>query len=254
MGCVSLAPTSPAVAGGRWRDAKAHLAPAPSDFSLLEVRFPSARRDRVSYKTLKLTGPRAFGADYLGVAALRAPLAREGLALALVVDRPSPLMDPARVTLHLRSASILGAERLLAAGNVFAHLSATRPRFCALSSGGEALAGSDLLPLSHRGASLDGFDTVTSVAEAYDASCGLAYSRDFAEQVQGGGAECQTGATDTGGLCCPPTAMCAPAPTPEPVPPAPQPPGCTPCDPSPGRACPLAHADVCVASRRRYEG
>jgi hypothetical protein len=154
-----------------------------------------------------------------------------------VVDRPSALLDPARLALHLRIARSLGPATLLRAPNVIARGSSPRPRLCRLGLAGRALSGGELAPLATRGAPLDGFSSAEALAQGYDLACGLAHSSAFVADISGTSS------------CTAPSA-CTPTPvTPVPIP-APQPPGCTPCDPRPGFACPLvARPAVCVAEK-----
>lgn len=234
--CLAIGLAGAQAAGGAWRSWLITAAPAPQDYSLLEVSFAHVRADRVGPSSAKVAVRGPFGADYLAAAAVRSPASREGRALVLVVDRPSALLDPARVTLRVQATRSLGAATVLRVGDVLARGDAgSHPSLCDLRLDGAALQQTGLRALGGRGGALSGFGAAGAVAQAYDLACGLAHSSVFEADVKGCSSEATCG---------------APAPTPEPVP-APRPPGCAPCDPRPGYACPLAaRTDVCVASRR----
>ncbi|HEV3046806.1 MAG TPA: hypothetical protein VGY13_05535 [Solirubrobacteraceae bacterium] len=204
------------------------LSAAPQDLALAEVAFPGAARGtRLSARVLRVSAIEPFGDDYEAGAVLAPTLGRDGpTALVLLVNRPSPLEDPADVHLRLLAARSLGAPRIRKLSNPLASAAAARSPLCALRLRGRALAGSQLSPLSSRGQPLAGFDAQEALAQAYDAGCGLPASSAFVRAVRSASGS--------------PTP--APAPTPTPTPQPPQPPiGKLPgegCVPSPGYACP----------------
>ncbi len=170
---------------------------------------------------MAVSGP--FGDDYLASAA---PL-RGARALVLVVDRPSPLEDPAVVRLIARAQRALGAPRSTIVTNPFTHPRAASRALCEMPHAGASLSAAGLRPLGSRGTALSGFSATGAVAEAFDVACGLPYESAFKEVVT------HSPATPV---------------APPPLPPAPRPPGCTPCPPQPGIACPLALTpDICEA-------
>lgn len=232
------------------------LGPAPNDLALAEVRFPASARRTLSGANLRLLTTGRVGDDYLALVAVAHPGRGGARALVLIVNRPSALLDPARVALRLRSSRMLGPARLRSAVNVLARApSAPRLALCALPLGGKPLAAGGLRAISAQGAPLSGFSAAWATAAAYDAACGLAYPASFKQAIApaatpGGG--CGAGASLQGWECCPPGATCAPLPEapPEPKPaPQPEPPKCPPCNPKPGYACPLvANPSICPAA------
>jgi hypothetical protein len=211
------------------------LSPAPDDLALAEVGFPhAARGQHVSSAALKLAVQGPFGDDYLVLAIPRVGVGRTPRALVLLINRPSPLLDPATVRLRLRATAQLGRPVVRRLADPFARAaSASRPAVCDLALHGAALSAADVRPLSSSGTALSGFDAPAAVAQAYDAVCALPYESAFAQAVGQPAAESPS----------PP-----PSPTPSPTPPAPGPPVCAPCDPAPGFACPLSIGpDICAA-------
>ncbi|MHB8531154.1 MAG: hypothetical protein ACYDC2_00385 [Solirubrobacteraceae bacterium] len=243
------------------------LAPAPSDLTLAEVRFPRSGRQALKGADLRLAPSGPLGADYLVLGAVLHPGRGGARALVLLVNRPTALLDPARVVLRLRSAGTLGPARPRSSANVLARSSSSpRAAVCDLPLGGKPLAAGGVRTLSAKGAALPGFSAAWALAAAYDAACGLTYPATFEQAIQGAaepGGGCGAGASRQGTLCCPRNAMCAPlpgpppepspeprpAPPPEPKPvPPPEPPHCPVCNPKPGYACPLAgQPKVCPA-------
>lgn len=230
------------------RDWSVTVSPAPEDLALVAVRFPAAHREPVTDATLHASVPGPFGDDYLALAALRS---RPALAFVLVVDRLSPLLDPAHVGVRLSARRALGPARLATAANPFAPTSAgAAPALCELPAAERPLREGQLLALGSRGGALSRFGAAAAVADAYDAVCGLPYPSAFKLAVT---EPCAPALAPYGSLI---GASCATRPTPEspspspgpepPVTPTPSPPQCPPCDPQPGYVCPLALApDVC---------
>jgi hypothetical protein len=228
----------PAQTASPWNAWPFTLSPSPDDLSLAEVGFPHAMRGRqISRATLRLAVQGAFGDDYLVLAAPPAGLGRTPRALVLLVNRPSPLLDPAVVRLLLKPRSTLGRPIVRRLADPFARkASATRPPVCDLSLRGSALSAAEVRPLFSSGAPLSGFDAAAAVAQAYDVVCSLPFDSAFAQAVGQPAAES-------------PSPPPSPSPTPSPTPPVPGPPVCAPCDPAPGFACPLAIGpDICAAA------
>jgi hypothetical protein len=210
------------------------LSPAPEDLAIAEVGFPHATRGQhISHATLQLAVQGPFGDDYLVLAAPVVGAGRTPKTLVLLVNRPSPLLDPVSVHLRLKARTQLGVPVVHRLADPFARAaSASRPALCDLALHGTALSAAEVRPLLASGAPLSGFDAAAAVAQAYDVACALPYSSSFAQAVGQPAPESPS-----------------PSPTPAPTPPAPGPPVCAPCDPAPGFACPLSIGpDICVAA------
>jgi hypothetical protein len=222
------------------------LSPAPGDLALVEIGFRRTVRGGISSRSLHIGVTSPFGDDYVAAAVPRLRTPGGARALVLLVNRPSPLLDPVGVRLRLGASRALGAPSVLRLTNPFTRpVGGPTPALCGLPLRGSALGGSDLRTLGSYGAALSGFGAASAVAQAYDVACGLPHAGSFKQAL---GGRCSSATVPPGTLCCPANAICAPAPPPAPAPPAPVPPGCMPCDPPPGYACPLAPAaDVCVA-------
>jgi hypothetical protein len=208
------------------------LSPAPDDLALAEVGFPrAARGQRVSRSSLRLATVGPFGDDYLVLAEPLVGAGRTPRALALLVNRPSALLDPVAVHLRLTASAALGRPLIRKSADPFARAgSASKPSLCDLALHGAPLSAAEVRPLLSRGNGLTGFDAASAVAQAYDAVCGLPYVSSFAQAVGQPAAE-------------------TPSPSPTPSPPTPGPPVCTPCAPAPGYACPLSIGpDICAAA------
>jgi hypothetical protein len=207
------------------------LTPAPDEMALARVSFRRSRGKRLTRRVLQVAVEGPFGDDYLAAATPSSPAPGASQALVLVIDRPSPLLDPVAVRLRITALRSLGAPTVRTlAGPLQPPTAHTTPALCALPRRGAAISGSQLNALASRGGALAGFSAASAVAQAYDLACGLPYESAFVHAVE------------------------QPSPgSPEPIPPVPGPPvpgppQCTPCDPPPGYACPLAVApSVCVA-------
>jgi hypothetical protein len=208
------------------------LSPAPDDLALAQITFPDAARPRLSPLTLHVAVSGPFGDDYLAVGAVW-PSLTPAVARVLValVNRPSPLDDPVHVRLRISARRSLGAPLVRTLADPFARsASAPRPALCDLRLGGHALVGSQLRVLGSHGSAPSGFDAASTVAQAYDAACGLPFASAFEQAV----------APSPGGEATTPTSP-APTPVPEPRPPVGRLPG-EGCEPRAGYACPLAGA------------
>jgi hypothetical protein len=209
------------------------LSPAPGDLTLVAIGFRGPGRKPLRARSLSVAARGVFGEDYLATAAPRLTSPRALRALVLLVNRPSSLLDPAHVLLGLESSRSLGSPvvRKLADPFTDPHAGA-KPAICVLPLHGRPLHASGLRLLGSHGAPLAGFGATSAVAQAYDVACGLPHSSAFKEALAG------SSTTST------------PVPTPlPPRPPPPQPPGCAPCDPPPGSACPLERGpNICIAS------
>jgi hypothetical protein len=232
------------------------VSPAAGDLVLVQISFHRRHAEAVLEHSLHVSISGAFGEDYLVVAAPRLGTASTARALILVIDRPSPLLDPLSVHLRLSARRSLGAALVRRVTDPLTRPAGhPSPALCDLLPHGGAVSGSGLHALGSRGAPLAGFGAADAVAQAYDAACELPYASAFKQAVEPSNGTCPTAAVPSGALCCPATAICAvppgspPAPTPSPAPaPTPEPPRCTPCDPPPGYACPLAaRPSICAA-------
>ena len=255
---ASLAAPAPASAGGRTRTALLTLSPAAGDLALAILRFPRSGRRSPSPQTLRVALAGPGGSDYLALASLAHPPRGGARALMLLVNRPSPLLDPLHVRLRARWSATLGALSSTHATDVLRRSALARPAaLCGLTRARRPLFASALRALPAGEPALGPFSASAAVAAAYDAACGMPYPLAFRQLVTGssvGG--CGGAASASGALCCPPNARCAPgpepvpqpAPEPAPPPPSPSPPRCPPCDPRPGYACPLiAQPAICPA-------
>jgi hypothetical protein len=212
------------------------VSPAPNALALAELDFgrhPSRRLDRA---TLRASVHGMFGDDYLALATPRQRPNGHLLALVLVINRPSPLADPVTVHVALRVSRAFGLpqvvklKRSLTSSTIVRHGDGMHA--CAIAHSGVMVEGAALTALGSRGTPLAGFDAAGAVATAYDSVCGLPYPPSFKEDIE-------------------PAKGCEGCTPPQPVEPEPRPPGCTPCDPRPGTACPLAaRPDICVEDGR----
>jgi hypothetical protein len=217
------------------------LAPVPDDFALAEIRVPAAIRRRVSVDRLHLAVEGPLGADYLAFAAPRGVSGGEEWALILLVNRASPLLDPVAVKLSMSAPgsaaqTVTRLTVLRVTDPLSVPTASRRPALCDLTHDGVPLGAKALRRLQSVGAPIGHFSAAGAVAEAYDASCDLPYSQTFKQELGS-----LTGASPA------PSPSPSPAPVPAPSPPAPGPPGCSPCRPRPGYACPLARESICVA-------
>jgi len=210
--------------GARMRNWPMTLSPAPSDLALAQVSFHGRVPGGEARRWLRISVDGAFGGDYM--AASVAHLAGQGNARVLVVliNRPTPLLDPVSVHLRVQARRPLGTAKIDVIEDVFARSSTTaRPTLCNLPLDGTALAAGELTLVGARGTAPAGFAGASTVAQAYDLACGLPHASTFEQAARSPG-EAQP---------------------PQPVPPAPEPPkppvGKLPgegCVPTPGYACP----------------
>jgi len=212
------------------------LSPAPDDLALAEIRFHGPARARLPLRSVAVAVSGPFGDDLLALASPRFATPRGLWALVLLVNRPSPLLDPVSVALRLSARRSLGEPTSWKLTDPFAHPLATADRtLCGLPLHGSPLSGSELRVLSSRGAPLAGLGMAAAVAQAYDAACGLPYSSSFKRLIAepSSGSQPPTPVAPTPE----PTPLPAPTPTPLPTPPVGKLPG-EGCEPTPGRACP----------------
>ncbi|HLM84707.1 MAG TPA: hypothetical protein VK272_00810 [Solirubrobacteraceae bacterium] len=219
------------------------LSPAPNDLALAQISFRDSGPQRLSARSLQVAVSGPFGDDYLAAAAApRSSTPGVLRALVLLVNRPSPLLDPVSVRLRLTAQRSLGAPAVRTLVDPFARPSSGKPpALCDLRTHGHALSGSQLGLVYSRGTPLSGFDAASAVAQAYDAACGLPYASAFKQAV-----EQSSSGTGT------PT-----PPAPQPQPPAPEPPvGKLPgegCKPAPGYACPAAVQSTPATGELRHQ-
>ena len=146
------------------------LSPAPGELSLAEISFHDADRTRISARSLQVAVSGPFGDDYLDVAGVRLGTLAAPRALVLLVNRPSPLLDPVSVHLRITAQRALGSSAVRSLSDPFTRASTgATPALCNLPLDGGALSASELSPLSSRGTALAGFAAARAVAQAYDA-------------------------------------------------------------------------------------
>jgi hypothetical protein len=210
------------------------MSAAPDDLALAQLSFRHAARGySASDSSLRVAVSSPFGDDYLVAAALRPPTRGVSRVLVLLVNRPSPLLDPVSVRVRLTGPRALGTPRVLRLANPLVRPAAARaPALCDLPLHGSPLSASQLRPLGSRGAPLGGFGAADAVAQAYDLACGLAHASSFARAIAPAPAP------------LPPSPPTTTTPTPpSPTTPSPLPPVRLPgegCEPRPGYACPAA--------------
>jgi hypothetical protein len=209
------------------------MSAAPNDLTLAEVNFHEPSRGRrISGSSLQVSVGSPFGDDYLAAAALRLPTRGALRVLIVLVNRPSPLEDPASVRMRLTVPRALGAPLVFRSVDQLSRSAGTRtPVLCDLSLHGSALTAPELAPLRSRGQALAGFSGTSAVAQAYDLACGLPHSSSFTQAVEGSPA--------SGSPTPPEPTPPAPSPVPSPTPPVGKLPG-EGCVPTPGYACPAA--------------
>jgi hypothetical protein len=227
-GCAAGAGGAKTVSAGASRDPRQApsrmwtitLSPAPDDLALAQIAFRGAApAAHITSASLRIAVRGPFGDDYLVSAAVRLPGGPR--ALVLLVNRPSPLLDPVDVVLHVTALRALGRPVVSRLANPFARAaSAPRPSLCDLPLHGGALSASQLGLLRTRGWPLSGFAGASAVAQAYDAVCSLPLASSFQQAV-----------TQSGAGSAPPA--------PSPAPPVGKLPG-EGCVPAPGYACPGA--------------
>jgi hypothetical protein len=219
-------------AGAAMRTWQLSMSAAPGDLALAEISFANADRTRLERRSLQVAVSGPLGDDYLATAVLHPATKRGPAALVLLVNRPSPLLDPAVVALRVSSQRSLGAPTVRRLTNPFARpTGATVPALCDLQRHG-ALSPSSLGVLATRGPTLTGFGAASAIAQAYDVACGLPHESSFTQAVERSGAPGQEAPTPAE-----PVSPTPPAPTP--TPPVGKIPG-EGCQPAPGRACPGA--------------
>jgi hypothetical protein len=198
------------------------LSPAPDDLALAQIAFRGAvPGTRITSNSLRIAVRGPFGDDYLASVAARLPGGPR--ALVLLVNRPSPLLDPVEVVLRVTAPRALGTPVVSKLANPFVRAaSAPRPGLCDLPLRGGALSASQLGLLRSRGWPLATFAGTSAVAQAYDAVCSLPFASSFEQDVTHDAPESSS-----------------PVPTPTPTPPVGKLPG-EGCVPKPGYACPGA--------------
>ncbi len=209
------------------------MSAAPNDLTLVEVSFREPWRGRrIPGSSLRVSVGSPFGDDYLAAAALRLPTRGILRVLVVLVNRPSPLLDPVSVRVGLTAPRELGAPLVLESVDPLSRPAGARtPALCDLALHGSALSAPELLTLRSRGQALAGFSGASAVAQAYDLGCGLPHSSSFTEAV----ASSPGSVSPTPPESNPPV----PSPVPSPTPPVGKLPG-EGCVPTPGYACPAA--------------
>jgi hypothetical protein len=209
------------------------MSPAPEDFALAVLSFDrAARAQQVASGSLQMAVDGPLGDDYLLAGAVRLAKAGAPRVLVLLVNRPSPLLDPVSVHVRLTTSRSLGQPSVRAFADPLARGTGIRaPLLCELALHGSPLRASEVRPLRSRGQGLSGFDAAEALAQAYDLVCDLPHASAFEQAVE-------HAASPTPG----PTEAPAPAQPPStPEPPVGKLPG-EGCVPAPGYACPGAAA------------
>jgi hypothetical protein len=214
------------------------MSAAPEDLALALLSFQHpAHGERISDSSLQVAVKAPFGDDYLAAAALQRSTPGAPRMLVLLVNRPSPLLDPVSVHVQLIARRALGAPSVRILANPLSRAAgSSTPALCRLGLHGSALSASELRPLHSRGQALTGFDAGAAVAQAYDVICGLPYTTSFVRAIAPATAPSPP-APEV------PAPVVPEAPAPVPTGPSPAPPGRIPgegCEPRPGYACPAA--------------
>ena len=130
--------------------------------------------------------------------------------LVLLVNRPSPLLDPVSVHVRLAVSRSLGEPSLRAFANPLVRGTGARAALlCDLPLHGSALKASEVRPLRSRGQGLSGFDAAEVVAQAYDVVCDLPHASAFEQAVEDAGSASPS-PTETPSPTQPPPASPAP--------------------------------------------
>jgi hypothetical protein len=223
------------------------LSPGPGDLALARISFPAGARQPLTRRSLQVAVSGPFGDDYLATATLRASRPQGPTALVLLVNRPSPLLDPVTVRLRIAAWRSLGAPVVRRLADSFTRpVAGHTPALCDLRRHGVALTGSQLSALgAPLGTPLVGFSAANAIAQAYDVVCGLPYASSFKQAVE---------RTAPAPVSPAPSEPVAPAP---PVPPPAPPIGKLPgegCQPAAGRVCPAALRSAASAVRATGAG
>jgi hypothetical protein len=215
------------------------ISAAPGDFALVALSFDrAARAQLVASGVPRMTVSGPFGDDYLIAAALQLAKPSVPRVLVLLVNRPSPLLDPVSVHVRLAVLRSLGEPSLRAFADPLVRGTGARaPLLCDLALHGSALKASEVRPLRSRGQGLAGFDAAEAVAQAYDVVCGLPHASAFEQAVEDAGSASPS-PTETPSPTQPPSS---------PVPPVGKLPG-EGCVPAPGYACPGAASAAAPSS------
>jgi hypothetical protein len=234
---IALKARGPAVvssgaASSDTRSLSVTMSAAPDDFALAELSFDrAAHAARLTSGSLRMAVDGPFGNDYLITAALRLAKAGPPRLLVLLVNRPSPLLDPVSVHMRLSAPRSLGQPATRGFANPLARGTGTRaPLLCDLPLHGSALSASELHSLHSRGQGLAGVAGVEAVAQAYDVVCDLPHASSFVRAIEHPASS--TSPTETPPPSQPPSS---------PAPPVGKLPG-EGCVPAPGYACPGAAA------------
>ena len=95
------------MAGAAHADMALSMSAGPGDLALAEISFAGAgARQRLDGARCRWRSAGPFGDDYLATAVLRPATKRGPAALVLLVNRPSPLLDPATVALRISARAL----------------------------------------------------------------------------------------------------------------------------------------------------
>jgi len=200
------------------------LSPAPSDLALAQISLHGRVPIGEARRWLRVSVGGAFGSDYMAASVARLRGQGDTRALVVLINRPTPLLDPVSVHLRVQARRSLGTAKIDVIEDVFSRSgTTTRPALCDLSLHGPTLAAGELALVAARGTAPTGFAGASAVAQAYDFACGLPHASAFEQAARSSG-----GASP-------------PQPVPPPVEPPKPPVGKLPgegCVPTPGYACP----------------
>jgi hypothetical protein len=176
---------SRAVIASAQRSWRVTLSPLPDDLALAQISFHGSHARQIARGSLQvaLSGP--FGDDYMAAGAIRTRTPGGPQALVLLVNRPSPLLDPVSVVVALTAGRSLGTPVVHKLADPFTHPEAgSTPALCDLRKHGSALGASEISTLDSHGSSLAGFSAASAVAQAYDVVCGLPYVSSFEQAIR----------------------------------------------------------------------
>lgn len=125
------------------------MSAAPNDLTLAEASFREPRSgQRISGSSLRVNVGSPFGGDYLVAATLQSHTKGVLSVLAVLVNRPSPLLDPVAVTVGLIAPRALAAPQVLESADPLSRSADARtPALCDLPVHGSALGASQLRAL-----------------------------------------------------------------------------------------------------------
>ncbi len=222
--CWLAAAIQPAAAQAPMRHITVVLSPAEGDVALAELSFAHARGRTVGAASLRLRPPAYSADDLIALATPAHPRGSARVALMLVANRPTNLVEPPSLRVGALASPSLGVARVRLLEDPVKQRGGRPGWLCALAAHGHAPL---LRSLGARGTPIAGLGAAGAVTQAFEIACGLRAGHQLEAAL----------------------AFPQPVPAPEPAP-APEAPKCAPCNPKPGFACPLnAVAAYCIAPR-----